>query len=242
MSYSTDIKEKLGKLRDKNKYCAASFSCGMLAGTSAEGPNKTDRLYRECAGYILDSMDTEQAGAFLRGVFVSCGTVTDPKKRYHLEILPPADEAYDIIWGILLLCGLMPKEATRKGVRSIYFKESEQIEDFLSLIGAKKETIELINLKIMRDFRNNANRARNCEDANITRLVDASSRHRLSIEKIGRTKGLESLPMNLYDAALLRRDFPEDSIAELAARAVPPVTKSGMAHRLEKICEIADKI
>ncbi|MBE6871746.1 MAG: DNA-binding protein WhiA [Ruminococcaceae bacterium] len=199
-------------------------------------------FYESVSARLIENKCTGCAGAFLRGMFITCGTITDPEKGYHLELVPADAESYDFTWQMLLLCGLMPKEADRKGKQSIYFKESQQIEDFLGIVGATKATLELMNLKIMRELRNNANRARNCEDANITRIVDAAMKQRMAIEKIEKTVGLDYLPKKLYDAAMLRKTYPEDSVSELAEKAQPPVSKSGMVHRLAKICEIAKEI
>ena len=137
---------------------------------------------------------------------------------------------------------LKPKYVNRNGYNVVYFKGSESIEDCLYLMGASNAMFEMMNIKIVKDFRNKANRQANCETANINRMVNAVSEQIMAIDKIWQKKGKEYLPENLQQVAEIRYENPDLSLAELAALCNPPLSKSGINHRLKRIVEISKEL
>lgn len=181
-------------------------------------------------------------GAFLRGVFLACGTVTDPEKNYHLEFTISRKKICMDLIQLLEEVGFEPKYVYRKYNHVIYFKISEAIEDFLTLIGATNSTLTLMGVKMQKDIVNRVNRRVNFESANLSRTVDAALEQVYAIEKIERTRGLETLPKQLQEMARLRRENPEESLSELAGLINPPISRSGVNHRLKRLVEIANEI
>ena len=176
------------------------------------------------------------AANFLRGLMVSCGSITDPTKAYHLEFRLSNPEK------VAVLAEFLEEQGWRAGCRKlkggglgIYIKNSVIIEEMLTLMGANKALFELMNAKIKRDIRNVENRVTNCETSNIARAVDASARVREAIETLIRTDRLAALPSELRETANLRVENPAASLKELAYLHNPPITKSGLNHRLQKI-------
>lgn len=180
------------------------------------------------------------AHAFLAGAFLSCGTVSDPKKDYHLEFTVPYLNLSKSLITFLEETELSPKLSNRKGYNIVYFKGSGSIEDCLYLMGASSAMFEMMNIEIVKDFRNKANRTANCETANIEKTVRASYEHMAAIYKIEETKGLDFLKNDLKEMAVLRRDHPEASLAELSK--LSGMSRSGVNHRLKKIVEIAESM
>jgi DNA-binding protein WhiA len=180
--------------------------------------------------------------SFLRGAFLAGGSISDPSKSYHLELVTPHYNVSREIFSILLELGFSPKDAARAGNQVIYFKQSEAIEDFLTLMGAPIAAMEIMSAKIEKDMRNTVNRRVNCDSANADKIVSASREQLEAIRRIDRDKGLSELPEKLRETALLRIANPESSIAELAQLAMPPVSKSCMSHRLRKLTEAGSDI
>ena len=131
-----------------------------------------------------DIIDNNNVFAFLAGAFISCGSVTEPIKEYHLEFAVPFEELCTDLKNLLERLGIMSKYVERKGLYVLYFKGSEDIEDMLTLMGATKSSIELMNVKILKDVRNKANRIANCDAANIERTLKASEKQIEDIEYI----------------------------------------------------------
>lgn len=178
--------------------------------------------------------------AFFAGAFLSCGTISSPKKDYHLEFTVPYQNLAKSFVTMLGELELSPKTANRKGYHIIYFKESEAIEDCLYLMGAPSAMYEMMNVKIVKDIRNTANRKANCETANIERMVQAVGVQLDAIEKIRRTKGLDYLSEDLQKMALLREENPDSSLSELAQMSA--LSRSGVNHRLKRIVEISKEL
>lgn len=182
--------------------------------------------------------DCEQCThAFLAGAFLACGTVSTPQKGYHLEFSVAYLNLSKSFITLLEEIELAPKSSTRKGYNIIYFKDSGAIEDCLYLMGASSAMFEMMNVEIVKDFRNKANRTANCQTANIDKTVRASFAHIKAIEKIEEQKGLDFLKKDLRDMAVLRIENPELSLSELAR--LSGLSRSGVNHRLNKIVEIA---
>ncbi len=183
---------------------------------------------------------TDCVNAFLAGAFLACGTVSDPKKDYHLEFTVPFSNLSKSLVTFLEEMELTPKLSNRKGYNIVYFKGSQAIEDCLYLMGASSAMFEMMNIEIVKDFRNKANRTANCEAANIERTVKASFAHIEAIEKIEKIKGLDYLKKDLKEMAVLRKENPELSLSELSK--LSGLSRSGVNHRLNKILEIAQNL
>lgn len=180
------------------------------------------------------------AKAFLAGAFLSCGTLSDPEKDYHLEFIVSYLNLSKSLLTLLGELDLSAKSTNRKGYHIVYFKDSEAIEDCLYLMGATSSMFDMMNVEIVKDIRNKANRTANCETANIEKTVKASFVHIEAIEKIAKKKGLDFLKKDLKEMALLRRDNPEASLSDLAAMS--GLSRSGVNHRLKRIVEIANEL
>lgn len=178
--------------------------------------------------------------AFLAGAFLSCGTISSPEKDYHLEFTIPYLNLSKSLSTLLGELDLSPKYANRKGYNIVYFKESEAIEDCLYLMGASSAMFEMMNVEIVKDIRNKANRTANCEAANIEKTVKASFEHIVAIEKIEERKGLDYLKEDLKKVAILRMDNPEASLADLAEMC--GVSRSGVNYKLKRIVQIANEL
>lgn len=189
-----------------------------------------------------DIIDNNNVFAFLAGAFISCGSVTEPIKEYHLEFAVPFEELCNDLKRVVERLGISSKYVERKGLYVLYFKGSEDIEDMLTLMGATRSSIELMNVKILKDVRNKANRIANCDAANIERTLKASEKQIEDIEYIMNTEGLESLTPELRNMAEIRLENPDVSLKELGEMLDKPVGRSGANHRLKKLMEIAEQI
>lgn len=178
--------------------------------------------------------------AFLRGVFLVCGSVVDPGKDYHLEFVSPHIKLGRDLADFMVEIGLEPKTIVRKGNFVIYFKDSGQIEDILTLMGAVRSSLELMNIKVYKDLRNKVNRVTNCETANISKTIDASSQQIEAIKKVVAVKGYDLIPEELREIAKIRLENPDLSLRELAEMS--KISRSGVNHRLKRIMEIAHKL
>ncbi len=178
--------------------------------------------------------------AFIRGVFLAGGSVMDPEKRYHLELVTDHGSVSREAYSVLLEMGFAPRDISRNGHHVIYFKHSEAIEDFLTTIGAPVSAMEIMQTKVEKNMRNAVNRRVNCDSANADKVVSASQTQLEAIRRIDRAVGLGELPPKLQETALLRIANPEASLADLAMLSDPPVTKSCLSHRLRKLTELAE--
>jgi len=188
----------------------------------------------------------EESGAFLRGVFVSCGSVTDPNKEYHLELVLPENDRTPALLDFIAEHGMSLKETARGGARSkktvLYAKESELIEDCLTYIGAANHSMEIMQVKIVKDFRNRVNRSVNCENANLDKTVAASNKSTADIEYIFSTMGADWLSPDLRETARLRVENPEMSLSELCGMFPEKISRSGLNHRLKKLSKLAEEL
>ena len=177
--------------------------------------------------------------AFLRGAFLAGGSVTDPRKRYHFELVTGHAGVCSQMHSLLLEMGFEPKDSRRGAGCITYFKQSGAIEDLLTTMGASVAAMEIMQAKIEKDMANAVNRMTNCDMANADKITDAAQLQLDAIRAIESGPGLDSLPPVLQDAALLRIANPSCSLSDLAQLAYPPVTKSCMNHRLRKLMEIS---
>ncbi len=183
--------------------------------------------------------------AFLRGAFLCCGSVSDPKKDYHLEFTVPYKNLCSDLCRLISEVSQRrkePKLINRKGMFVAYIKDSEEIADLLALMGAPLAAMELMQEKIVKSIRNSVNRRMNSEIANMNKTAKASALQIEAIERIKRLKGLEYLPDDLKDIARLRLENPESSLRDLGNMLLPPISRSGANHRMKRILEIAEEI
>jgi len=175
--------------------------------------------------------------AFVRGAFLSGGSVIDPEKRYHLELATTHTKVSAETYSLLLDIGFLPKDVERNGASVLYFKQSNQIEDFLTAIGAPICAMEIMEAKIEKQMRNRVNRVCNCDEANTEKVVNAAQNQLQAIERLRQRNVFDTMPVKLQEFAVLREEAPEASLSELAARL--GVSKSAVNHRMRKIMELA---
>lgn len=177
--------------------------------------------------------------AFLRGAFLAGGSVTDPEKRYHLELATSHIKVSREAFSLLLDLGFLPKDTVRNGSSILYFKQSDYIEDFLTFLGAPVSAMGVMEAKLEKDMKNNINRIVNCDNANTSKVVEAAQAQIAAI-RILKTRGLyDTLPEKLRQTAELRLQNPEANLAELAELSDPSITKSAVNHRLRKLVELS---
>ncbi|MCI6277145.1 MAG: DNA-binding protein WhiA [Clostridium sp.] len=186
--------------------------------------------------------DEETARAYIRGAFLGGGSISNPERTYHLEFVTHSLEYAEDLCKLINKFELNSKIIKRKTSYIVYLKEGEQIVDLLNIIGAHNALLELENIRIMKEMRNNVNRLVNCETANLSKTVNAAVRQVESIKLIQKEIGLGRLPKNLRDIAELRLNYPDESLKELGEMLEPPVGKSGVNHRLRKIEKIAEEL
>ena len=177
--------------------------------------------------------------AFLRGAFLAGGSVTDPGKRYHLELATSHAQASREMTALLRDMGYDPKDVGRNGYQVTYFKNSQQIEELLTRMGAPIAAMEMMNAKVEKDLRNEVNRRVNCEAANVGKVVDAAQEQLSAISRLYELGRVEELPAKLKETIVLRETYPELSLSELAAEFDPPISKSALNHRLRKLVELS---
>lgn len=214
-------------------------------------PQKLEKIFNTY-GYSADSLLAHHINlgvleedccrlSFVKGAFLSGGSVTDPMKRYHLELVTNHYNVNREMFSLLLDMGFEPKSTFRGGNYIIYFKQSETISDVLTTLGAPVASMSIMSAKIEKEMTNSVNRRVNCDTANVIKTVDAAQRQLEVIRKIEHMNGLESLPEKLRETAVLRLENPESSMTELANAHTPPITKSCLGHRLRKLSELAQE-
>ena len=180
--------------------------------------------------------------AFLRGTFLCCGSMSDPAKGYHLEMAVDSMEKAIQLQDVLKDFDLDAKIVLRKKYYVVYLKEGANIVDFLNICEAHVSLMNFENFRIVKEVRNSVNRRVNCETANITKIVNASTKQIADIEFLRDKYGFDNLPDNLREMAQVRITYPDASLKELGQYLNPPVGKSGVNHRLRKLSEIAEEI
>lgn len=180
--------------------------------------------------------------AFLRGAFLAFGTVSDPTNSYHAEFLISKASRAEKMDAFLAELGIPARRILRANKIGLYYKSSSAIEELFAEIGGSRAVFDLINAKIERDLRNNENRATNCDARNIAKMVGASQKQIAAIIRLKDCGMLDSLEEELRKTAELRMEHDEVSLSELAALHEPPISKSGLNHRLARLCELAEKV
>lgn len=177
--------------------------------------------------------------SLVRGSFLGAGSINNPNNKYHLEILFSTLKNANVILKLLEAFGIEAKILKRKNSTSIYIKEAEEISKMLAFIGANKSVLNFEEIRVMRDTRNNINRLVNCETANLNKTINAALEQVEQIEYLQKIGEFDSLPENLKEIAMLRQENPDVSLVQLGQMLSAPIGKSGVNHRLKKICEIA---
>lgn len=203
---------------------------------------------KEGSNYITDGFDAGIVRrrcckkAALRGAFLACGSVSDPRKGYHMELVCGSEYMAQDVRRTVNSFGLRSKISKRRNKYVVYLKESEQIGDFLNVIGATSAYFQFQEVRLMKENLNKTNRIANCESANVDKQVGAAQKQLADIRVIEETKGLGALPAHLQETALMRKQHPELSLADLAELFEPPLKKSGLNHRFAKLAEEANKM
>ncbi len=213
--------------------------------------NQQDRLYLldyfqldESRGMTKDDLPKQKYYPYVvGGIFLACGSVNNPEKKYHMEFVMPTLSLCNSL-GLLLIdnYGIIPKHVERKHYQIVYVKDSENIIDILTMMGAQMSSLEIMNVKMMKDVKNKINRSMNCDNANIDKALGAAERQISDIELIDSTMGLDSLPDSLREIARVRYENIDYTLKELGAALDPPISRSGANHRMQKIAEIAENI
>lgn len=279
MSFSSNVKEELGKINiyNKKEIVEAEILGYMLSGNTTieddyiyfitENEFNIERLYKLLFNLKIDYepetrrkvyvakvkkeelsklkreetiSDEEELKAIVRGAFLGSGSINDPNKKYHLEILLKSRDNAMYLQNIIKMFGVKTK--LLESNNTIYIKEGEEISKFLALIGATKSVLSFEEIRVLRDTRNNVNRLVNCETANLNKIVNASVKQIEDIKFLKKMKKFDSMPDYLVEIAELRLENPEISLKELGQMLENPIGKSGVNHRLKKIQEYADEI
>jgi len=180
--------------------------------------------------------------AYLRGVFLARGSVSNPGSSYHLEMVFPA---YDLAVDVRRLAesqGVSFRLTERKNTYLLYLKDSEQIVDFIRIMGANYALLEFENVRIYKSMRNQINRQVNCETANLEKTLEASWRQVENISRLIERLTVDGLPEQLRELAVLRLDYPDSSLKELGEMMSPPLSKSGVAYRMRKLEELSKRL
>lgn len=180
--------------------------------------------------------------AYLRGMYMCIGSMSDPNKGYHLELVCGSEPIAEQIIEIMSDFGLEAKMVTRKKYFVVYIKEGSAIVDFLNICEAHVALMKFENLRIVKEMRNSINRRVNCEAANITKTVNAATKQIEDIEYLRDHYGFGNLPGNLREMAEVRLEHPDATLSELGGYLDPPVGKSGVNHRLRRLSEIASQV
>lgn len=204
-------------------------------------------LINKKTGQIIAEIDSNLSidpccqRASVIGAFLVAGSVTDPDRQYHFEISNHRKSELHKISEILLGMDFLPKIIKRGSDYVLYLKEKEGIADMLNYLGAKETFFEYHDAMILKDAKNRANRKANCENANVTKTVNAAVAQANAIRKLIDEKRFETLPENLKEIALLRLNNIDASLSALAELCTEPISRSGINHRMQKIMEIANE-
>ena len=206
------------------------------------GQNIHNTLQNDTVPGMLVCTQTCCKRAFLRGAFLTCGSLSDPEKDYHLEFVLKNEAQADMLRSVLASLSVEAGSVMRKKAHVLYIKDSEMIATVLTLADATVALMELENIRILKEVRNDVNRRVNCETANIEKTVRAASKQVEDIRFLAGAPGFDDLPEELKLTAALRLEHPEVSLSELAMLHPTSVSRSGINHRLRKLCILAEKL
>ena len=237
-------------LTDEKKYILFQYLCDTesLDGSSMQKMYEAVKMWDHDAGIpiLKDTVDgilIQQnccKRAYIRGAFLAAGSISDPEKSYHFEVVCRTFEQASQLRDVINTFAMDAKIVERKKHFVVYLKEGSQIVDILNVMEAHVALMNLENVRILKEMRNSVNRKVNCETANISKTVNAAVKQLEDIIYIRDTIGFETLPDNLREIAELRLEYPEAPLKELGTYLNPPVGKSGVNHRLRKISTMAE--
>lgn len=248
MSFSGEVREELANKYTKSRNCqkAELYGCIMLGSKFdlTRAGKKFNITKEDIEGVPAGELvrEANEKKAFLRGAFISAGSISDPEKGYHLEIVCENEQKALYVKEIADSFEIAAHIAKRSGKQIVYIKDGDAIADFLRCVEAPASLMKFENIRIVREMRGSVNRQVNCETANINRSVQAADRQIRDIELIDHTVGIENLEDPLKAVCVARLENPDISLEELGKILTPPLGKSGVNHRLRKISEIAEKI
>ena len=257
ISFAGKVKSELCRMGISRLCCARAEGYGVLLYCNTFMPGEVriitesgdfaarlPKLFHKAFGVKFDRVPEEKCcrTAFLRGAFLAGGSVTDPEKRYHLELATSHVPASREVQALMEEMGFLPRTIRRGADALLYFKQSEHIEDFLTKIGAPAAAMDIMTAKVDKEIRNGANRAMNCDMANVNKTLDAAQEQMSAIERLRGSARWDRLPEKLRQTAELRLEYPELSLMQLAEKCDPPVTKSCMNHRMRKLMEEAKEL
>ena len=234
---SREDSEKIGAV---NSYKITVSDKKEIAKMSPDFAKGSLSLYRVNKS-VFDDKCGKCGSHFLRGAFISSGTVSRPDSSFHLELSTPYKNLASDTVALCGDAGLVPKMTVRGSNNVIYFKKCDDIADFLAFIGATTASFDYINEAIIRENRGLANRAVNCDTANIKKTVNAANEVMTAISYLKENSVMDKLPEDLRKTADLRYENPQASLSELSEMSSPKLTKSGLNHRLKRIIELYNK-
>ncbi len=241
VSYATNLINKFNSVSKFTiKYCINKKVNSKLSVILIDIENNIFKKF-----FNIEKINKKLYCYFLKGVFLSCASIANPENEYHLEFNINSTKLYDILIHTFETCDLLqctPKLAKRRDSYIAYIKDGEKITDFLAFIGASQSAMKLMQIKILKEVRNNVNRTTNFETANLSKTANSSAQQIDAIKKIKEKVGLHFLPEYLQETAQLRLSNPYVSLKELAALYKCPISKSGVNHRLQKIIKISNNI
>ena len=254
MSFSMDVKEELSHHTSKSRHCQiAELSALIMFGNRKRGSGEDLIGHFPYQEELLDSVKFDKDGvvealivqqtcckrAFLRGAFIEAGSISDPSKGYHLEIVCDNEASALFLQSVMSFFEVESKFVQRAGKQVVYLKEGAQIVEMLRIMEAPKAVMELENVRIVKEMRGSINRQVNCEAANISKTVNAAVRQIEDIKYLAEEVGLDNLPVSLSEIAYLRLKHADTPLGALGELCDPPLGKSGVNHRLRRLSQLA---
>lgn len=249
MSFAAEVKQQLCRSEVKSSSCALYELIGMSSG-KVDYPERRSFLEKKAGGtfeqlftpeMLEGDIEGENAKGFIRGCFISCGTVNSPQKSAHLEIRFTDGVLSRICRETMAMVGFAPNISFRREYVILYIKKSELIVDLLTYLGAYKAVLDFENVKVNKEMNVSINRAVNCDMANIEKARFVGKQQADAVLKLKESGRLGMMPENVRQIAALRLQNPEATLTELGAMLDPPISKSGVAHRMKQIMEASKK-
>lgn len=255
MSFSSEIKQILCKTEYECPGCRSAELAGFLrfSGRTASGEPRIpdsgaacDRIRKSIADGVKPMQGEPSENccriAYIRGAFLAGGSVSDPRKEYHLEFDAKSGSGADELAALLTAQGFRPKKTVRKGREVVYIKESGQIADLIGYMSGGMAGIEILSVQVEKELKSSIIRQVNCDSANLNKLAKASSRQIAAIRKIKAARKWSSMPDVLREIGDLRLKYPDISLEALGKMTKQQIGKSGVNHRLHRIIEFADSL
>lgn len=224
------------------EHIECTYSKGKIILKDIYSSNLWERCEELLSGFANGDLSVEDARRFLRGAFWGCGYCSDPNNGYRIEFVVHELENATLISAALDVLSIKHIRAARKGAYAIYFKNGDDVSDFLSYIGSPSAMMEFENVRAQKDVNSKVTRAVNCDEGNTKRQAEAAAQRNELITKVMESGLSGKLSPELREAAKAAMENPGASLADLGAMMDPPIGKSGMRHRLDKIAEFANSL